>query len=447
MRTPIADFVRRYAERDAARFHMPGHKGRGALGIEQLDITEIAGADVLYAADGIIAESEENATALFGSAHTFYSTEGSTLAIKAMLATVCATLPRGERMRVLAARNAHKAFLYAAALLDIEVSWVFPERQLHPAASDITADAVQKAYSSLEKKPHAVYLTTPDYLGGMADVADIAARCRSWGIPLLVDHAHGAYLRFLEPERHPLALGAAMCAESAHKTLPALTGGAYLHVAKRAPQAYAASARQMLSLFASTSPSYLILQSLDLCNRRLAADYGEELRVAAERVRGVRARLLQRGIKDVSAEPLKLALHASECGYTGEAWASLLRERGIEAEFYDRDFLVLMCSADHTERDFGRLCSAIGELPQASNPCGDILPAVPHPRQVLSPREAILSPAVEVALDDAVGRISASPTVSCPPAVPIVMSGEMIDGACCELLRYYGVERVLVVRE
>ena len=106
MKTPIVDFVKNYSESHTARFHMPGHKGKAMLGCEPLDITEIAGADCLYSADGVILESEDNATELFGTAHSFYSAEGSTLTIKAMIALVTEDArSRGERPLVIAARH------------------------------------------------------------------------------------------------------------------------------------------------------------------------------------------------------------------------------------------------------------------------------------------------------------------------------------------------------
>ena len=111
MTTPIADFVRAYAASGGVRLHMPGHKGRSFLGCEALDITEVAGADSLYEASGIIAESEENAAALFGAARTFYATEGSSQCIRAMLALAAWNAPAGSRPTILAARNIHKAFL------------------------------------------------------------------------------------------------------------------------------------------------------------------------------------------------------------------------------------------------------------------------------------------------------------------------------------------------
>ena len=134
MNTPIYDFVSDYIRAGRSRLHMPGHKGQSAFGaalygIEARDITEIHGADVLSEATGIIGESEANAAALFGTALTLYSTEGSSLALRTMLALALSHAPRipGERPLLLAARNAHKSLLYAAALLDFDIAWIYPE--------------------------------------------------------------------------------------------------------------------------------------------------------------------------------------------------------------------------------------------------------------------------------------------------------------------------------
>ena len=226
MNTPIVDFVRRFAEEKRTRFHMPGHKGSPRLGYETMDITEVAGADVLSCPTGIIAESEENATALFGTAHTFYATEGATLAICAMLRLVLNDAKAGSPPTVLAGRNAHKAFLYGAGLLGFNVQWLYPEREGHLCACSLSPEEVESALVSCTEKPLAVYLTSPDYLGNVLDIAGISAVCRRFDVPLLVDNAHGAYAKFLSPSRHPIDLGATMCADSAHKTLPVVTGGA-----------------------------------------------------------------------------------------------------------------------------------------------------------------------------------------------------------------------------
>lgn len=435
MRTPIFDFVNSYAESKATRFHMPGHKGRGLLGVEKYDITEISGADVLYSANGIINESENNLSSLYGSSHSFYSTEGSTLAIKAMLAIVSERVE--DRPLILAARNVHAAFVRAAALLDLDVEFIYPEREGHLCLCEITPEEVGRAIGSAKKKPCAVYVTSPDYLGNILDIRGISTVCLKFGIPLLVDNAHGAYLKFLHEDIHPISLGAAMCADSAHKTLPVLTGGAYLHISSDYPE-YSERAREALSLFASTSPSYLTLSSLDLCNRRLFEDYPERIRKTTETVFVLKERISQLGIKIRCSEPLKIVIEE------GEALANHLRGYGIEPEFSDRDYTVLMLTPENDESDIDRLYNAISRyLPQATG--RNRLSVKPHER-VMTVRRAVLSPSETVSVEDAVGRVCASPTISCPPAVPIVVSGERIDERDVELFKHYDIKTVSVVK-
>ena len=446
MTTPILDFLHAYRESGTARFHMPGHKGKGPLGCEGLDITEIRGADILYDPDGIIAESEENASRLFGTAHSFYSTEGSTLAIRAMLALAASCAPASNKCPlILAARNAHRAFITAAALLDLRVEWLWTEADEHLCACTVTAEAVAAAIA--KEKPAAVYLTSPDYLGNVADIAGIAAVCHERGVPLLVDNAHGAYLAFLDPSRHPIALGADACADSAHKTLPVLTGGAYLHISKTAPQDFLPRARAMLSLFASTSPSYLILASLDAANKMLDGDYATRLGATAARVAAIRAEVEGKGFVTHGDEPLKLTLDATPIGYTGGALAAHLRENGIECEYADSRFCVLMATPDNTESDFARLSRALAALPPRAPITLPTPPTFERGEAVLSVREAMLAKAERVSVQDALGRIAATPTVSCPPAVPIVISGERISEASLALLAHYGITEMDVVCE
>ena len=443
MNTPIVDFVGQYASRDISRFHMPGHKGVEFLGCERLDVTEIEGADVLYGADGIIAESEANATSLFGTAHTYYSAEGSSLVIKAMLSMLTfADRREGERPLILAARNAHKAFVYACALLDLDVVWLASAQNEHLCSCTLLPRDVEDALRTCKRQPSALYLTSPDYLGQTLDVEGISEVCHRWGVPLAVDNAHGAYLRFLEPSRHPMDLGADLCCDSAHKTLPVLTGGAYLHISKNADPNYQRIARSSLSMFASTSPSYLILQSLDLCNAYLANGYKERLAACVERIEATKASLLSCGVAILPTEPLKIVIDCAQMGYSGTELARLLREAGIEPEFADRDRLVLMATPETGDRDFARLVDLFQELPKKEAICENI-PALPAQIEaVRTIRQAILSPFERIPTQDAVGRICAAPTVSCPPAVPVVISGERITNETVALLLYYGVDHI-----
>lgn len=453
MKTPIVDFVREYAKKNSVRLHMPGHKGISRLGFEVFDITEIEGADVLYSPDGIILESENNASRLFGTAHSYYSTEGSTLCIKAMLAI--ATADRGgDRPLVLATRNSHKAFIYAAALLDLEIEWLYPSEPSHLCTCNITPNELEIALEKSEKKPDAVYVTSPDYLGNILDIKGLAQVCHTHGIPLLVDNAHGAYLQFLDKSMHPIALGADMCCDSAHKTLPVLTGGAYLHISKRANTDYCQIAREKLSLFASTSPSYLILQSLDLCNSYICDGYGEKLSALCERLSSLKERLSLKGFCICGSEPLKIVVDASKSGLSGKSLSKYLSTRGIEIEFSDRNFAVMMFTPENSEDDISRvedalLCfdiSGVSNLTSDDEKLCALHSALCTPEAVMSIREAMFSRSELIPTEDAEGRVCAAPCVSCPPAIPVVVSGEIIGREQIELLKYYEIEKILVVK-
>ena len=437
MNTPICDFVRDYVSRDPVRLHMPGHKGKPVLGCEPWDVTEIDGAGNLYAPDGIIAESEENASHLFG-CRTYYSAEGSSLCIRAMLFLARQITGRSV---VLAARNAHKTFLSAAALLDLDVRWLHPQPDEAYQSCTVTPDVLENTLRSV--RPCAVYLTSPDYLGNLADVAAIAQVCRKHSVLLLTDNAHGAYLHFLPQPQHPTDLGADMCCDSAHKTLPVLTGGAYLHVSPR----LGLNARQIkdaLALFGSTSPSYLILQSLDRANIYLET-YADRLAAFLPRVTALRDALAGHGFTLCGDEPLKLTVRAKPLGYTGDALAEILMRENVFCELHDPDHLVCMLTPEN-DGDLPRMQNALLRIPRRA-PLTDAPPAYRVPTPVVSVREACFAPQETLPTEACVGRIAAGTAAACPPAVPIVLCGERIDAAAAERLAYYGVRTCAVLLE
>ena len=423
---------------------MPGHKGIGEHG-EAYDITEISEADSLYEASGIIAESEDIAGKLFG-ARTFYSTEGSSLAIRAMMYLVTAyALENGKTPTVLAGRNAHKVFVSAAALLGFNVEWLTSQSSSYLSCKLQAAD-IENYLKGAKTLPTAVYLTSPDYLGNTADIKGIADVCHSKGILLIVDNAHGAYLNFLPTAKHPIALGADMCCDSAHKTLPALTGAAYLHVSPSAPEIFSRMAKNAMALFGSTSPSYLILQSLDRTNPYIESGYKEKLSSFAKKVFELKSELEEAGYVFTGDEPIKLTLAAKKYGYTGYEMASYLEGLGIIPEFSDPDYLVLMLTPENGEIALARLRDALLNLPKKAA----IMTAPPIlalPRAMISPRDAVLSRAETVEVEKALGRILASVTVGCPPAVPIVVSGEEIDAEAIECFKYYGIKTCSVIKQ
>lgn len=446
MNTPIWDFVQDYVRQNPARLHMPGHKGKGPLGCEAWDITEIGGADFLYNPQGIIQESQKNAARLFAAAETLYSTEGSSQCIRAMLYLALLAFwekKPGKTPAIIAGRNAHKTFLTAAALLDFHIRWLYPENQGYSLCQcQITPAQLEQALAETEN-PAGVYITNPDYLGNTVDLLSLGKIARKWGIPLLVDNAHGAYTRFLSPSCHPMDLGADICCDSAHKTLPVLTGGAYLHISRNAPAVFKSRAQNAMALFGSTSPSYLILQSLDLANRYLAEGYQERLAATVEELKGLKARLAKKGWRFAGDEPVKLTICARQSGYWGEALGEALEKQGIVCEYADRDYVVLMPSPENPGGALGQLEEALAGLEQLPVIAGGP-PAFIPPKRVMTVKGAMGLPCEGVSPRQAVGRLAAWPAAACPPAISPVVPGEVVGKRAMEIYEYYGIREVLV---
>ena len=463
MDTPICDFVNKYIDSDFSRFHMPGHKGKEFIGCERQDITEIDGADVLSHADGIIKKSQENAAKLFGSGATFYSTEGSSQCIKTMLAAVFMDYKIRQEQKssgstksstkpfVLAARNVHKSMIDALALLDLSVEFMYPKDADSICVSMVTPDDVKRELEK-KQKPVAIYITSPDYLGNTADIEGISKVCEKCDIPLIVDNAHGAYQAFLDEKKygtvHPIQSGAAICCDSAHKTLPVLTGGAYIHVSEKYRERLAHHIASYMTIFGSTSPSYLIMQSLDMCNRYLDGKFKDELADCIKRIEKTKAVLAENNVSLMETEPLKIVIDTAAAGMQGEELADELRRYRIECEYADKYFVVLMITPQNDEIDFERLEKWAFDTKDFRNKKGKLVPqklVLSRAERVMGIREAVFSPYKKVRVSDACGRICASQTIACPPAIPIAVCGERIDENMMKIFKEYAIEYINVV--
>lgn len=442
MKTPIVSFLKSYQEKSPVRMHMPGHKGAGILGFEGMDLTEIYGADELFAAEGIIKESEQNASSLFG-CPTYYSTQGSTLCIQTMCTILCQDAKsKGKKPKILAGRNAHRSFIHAAALLDFEIEWLYGNSDY--LSCKIHAEDLEKAI--IESHPTAVYLTNPDYLGNLLDIKSLASVCKKHNVLLAIDNAHGAYLRFFEPSLHPIDLGADLCCDSAHKTLPVLTGGAYLHLSESLNQVWKNDVKHFMEYFSSTSPSYLIMASLDATNEVLDTTFKKSLSECIQRVDGLKNTLIQHGYTILSGEPMKITISTKEFGYTGNEIANLLMECDIYPEFYDSDYIVLMPSPYNTKDDLKRLetcLCGIERKPLLINKP----PKLEQSKKAMNVRQALFSSSITLDVSKSLGQVCSSVTVSCPPAILPVIPGEVISESSIEVMRYYGIETVRVVKE
>ncbi len=442
MKTPIVNFLKSYQEKSPVRMHMPGHKGAGILGFEGMDLTEIYGADELFAAEGIIKESEQNASNLFG-CPTYYSTQGSTLCIQTMCTILCQDAKsKGKKPKILAGRNAHRSFIHAAALLDFDIEWLYGNSDY--LSCKIHAEDLEKAI--IESLPTAVYLTNPDYLGNLLDIQSLASVCKKHNVLLAIDNAHGAYLRFLEPSLHPIDLGADLCCDSAHKTLPVLTGGAYLHLSDSLNQVWKNDVKHFMEYFSSTSPSYLIMASLDAANEVLDTTFRNSLSECIQRVDGLKNTLVQYGYTILSGEPMKITISTKEFGYTGNEIANLLMECDIYPEFYDSDYIVLMPSPYNTKDDLKRLETCLCGIERkpilVNKP-----PKLEQSKKAMNVRQALFSSSITLDVSKSLGQVCSSVTVSCPPAILPVIPGEVISESSIEVMKYYGIETVRVVKE
>ena len=428
MSAPLYEALLRHRALGRAPFHTPGHKNNPAAlprDLLELDFTELPDTDSLYDASGPILEAEKLASAQFGAARTCLSAGGCTLCIQAMLRLA---LPRGGT--VLCSRVIHRSAVNAMALLGLEPVWAMP-RDL-PAALAACPEA------------GAVYVTVPDYYGRIPDLAPLAEECRRRGIPLLADCAHGAHLLAAAPELHPLSQGAAMTADSAHKTLGVLTGGAWLNIGDAR---YAADAKSAMALFGSTSPSYPVMASLDLAREWLRTHPGG-FRAAAEQTAGLRRLAASRGIgfPEGRCDPLRLTLKTASAGLTGIAAADFFRASGVEPEYADGAYLVLIVTPFNTGEDFLRLRNALASLPLPGKPLPEMPPLPPVPPAAVPLREAVLAETETVPLSRAVGRTAAEAACPCPPGVPAVMPGESVTKEAAEFLRGYGFFQLKVLK-
>ena len=440
----LLDAALTYARAGFSRFHMPGHKGAalpypGFGQTAQLDLTEIAGLDSLYTASGVIREAERAYAQLYGAQDSFLSAGGSTLCIQAMLALA---LSPGDTLLI--ARGAHVASVNAMALLDLHPEWILPAAD--PKTGLSLPVTPQQVAEGLQAHPgaKAVYITSPTFFGAMADIGGIARVCRARGVPLLVDGAHGAHLPFFSPNRHPIALGADFCCDSLHKTLPVLTGGALLHTSR---QGCDERAREKLSLFGSTSPSYLIMCSMDGALDYLrSGDAREKMHRTAQRLAQAKQKAGTLGylIPKDEGDPLRLTLSAATLGYTGEQLGEHLRGQKVEPEYAAGGCCVFMASPFNTPEDFDRLEHALESLPPRQPlPVPQI--ELTLPKRACSVREAVFAPRTSIPVENAAGRVAGSLVAPCPPGIALVSAGELIDEQTILLLKNYGILQVAVV--
>ncbi len=446
-----------YSQEDYYPFHMPGHKRNPDTVNTDLpfdrDITEIDGFDNLHHPEGILKKAQETAASVYDTKECYYSVNGSTAAL---LAAVSATVPRNGQ--ILVARNCHKAVYHALYLRNLIPTYVYP--QMDPKwwiNGGISSDKVERA---LAENPEikAVLLTSPTYDGVVSDIEKIAEIVHRYEIPLIVDEAHGAHFHFSNYFPTSAAeLGADLVIQSFHKTLPSMTQTAVLH--NCSDRVDSRLIRRFMGIYQSSSPSYILMASMDACMEKMSSDGNEMFREFTKILEKARRRLSEcKYIRLVSPEigtagvfdydRSKLLFSTRYASMTGSELAQiLLAKYHIQVEMETEHYVLALAAVGDSGEGFERLCQAIEEINQEEAQKKKEKRETEEPKagrtaytslsQFMSITEAMESESEIRKLEESVGRISAEFGYLYPPGIPLIVPGEQITGQFIRNMRIY----------
>ena len=436
---PIISFLTEHADKHTVSFHMPGHKGSAIYRkfgytefLEKMmdcDITEIIGADNLFQTEGILKAAQEEYAKLYGVKRAYMLVNGTSGGV---IAAIMASVPKGGKLVM--ARNSHKAIYNALLLADIQPVYAYPEMiEEYGISGEITAEEITRC---LDENPDAsaVILPSPNYYGICSDIRKIAEIVHARGKILIVDQAHGAHLKFFsdcgfsDMPQSAEEQGADIAVNSIHKTLASFTQSAALTFNSDLLDHY--TLEDKLQMIQSTSPSYILMGSLDI-NADIIKNHKEEVFTAwhdalayfyaeAENISGLAV------IRDAKLDFTKINLDMSAYGLSGAELEHLLMEKGIYAELTTGNILMCMTGIGNTKADMEKLLEALREI-AASHPLAEgkkqTPPAVLEARFELC---AVPSKKERVPLTEGAGRICASSIIPYPPGIPFICPGERI---------------------
>lgn len=438
---PLVEALEGYIDEDVLPFHMPGHKmGRGFTKafrdhIVEMDVTEIPGVDDLHAPQGPILEAERLASRAFGAMRSFFLVNGSTSGIYTMLMGACKP---GDK--VIVPRNCHKSVWGAMVLGDIRPVYIQPEYDYeNHLVTQITPASVEAALS-LHPDVVGMILTHPNYYGMCSDIGEIARILHEQDKILMVDEAHGAHFYFSSKMPPSSAeAGADIWVQSAHKTLPAFTQSAYLHVGSKRIEI--SRIIEIMRIVQSSSPSYMLMASLDYARAYMENEGAKGIDDLLDRLLLVKGRLKALGLKFLDQniwdgvkylDPSRLVIDTASMGMTGYEAEGRLRRLGIQVEMSDLYRLILICSVSDDEYMLNSLGYALTVLYNERDKKGHTIGEFPIsfniPEQILSPREAFYSIIEKVPLSQSEGRVCAGMIGAYPPGIPKFCPGERIDG-------------------
>lgn len=461
--TLLLNKLKDYGKSDYYPFHMPGHKRREELGITSfpnpfsVDITEIEGFDNLNYAKEILRDSMDRAASLYGADHTYYMVNGSTGGI---LSAICGLTT--DSGKIIMARNSHKAAYHAVLLNRLRPVYIYPDIVIgFGIQGGIDPEEIERAFYKENEESgeedhiriQAVFITSPTYEGIVSDIEAIAEIAHRHGVPLIVDEAHGAHFSFGSVfPKSALECGADVVIQSLHKTLPSLTQTAVLHV--KGSLVDSGKIERYLSVFQSSSPSYVFLASIENCIHYM----GGEGRERMERFGAALSSFMEKGrelthlkipdqiilgkfhIKDRDLS--KIVVSMQESGMTGTEAAELLRNRfHLEPEMACGNYVLFMTSLMDTENGLGRLWQALrlldeeaGKAERGKAADGRILTWLPNPVKEMEIAKAWGLKRRSMPVEEAAGAVGSSFITVYPPGVPMIVPGEIITREAVELI-------------
>lgn len=460
-RAPLLDTMAAYVEGGIYPFHTPGHKGGrfaarevmalvGKRGLS-LDLPAMTATDNTFHPTHCVREAQELAADLCGAAESMFLAAGSTLGVATSL---LATVPAGQTVAM--PRNVHRSVVAGLVLSGALPRFISHDVLPECGALGIT-DEQLAATLDVDPKPAAVLLTRPSYYGLARDLESVAETCRQRGVPLIVDEAHGAHLHFLPTGKAPrsaLSSGADLVIQSWHKTLGTLVGSAILHIGKNSP-INGAQVRDALNFLQTTSPSYLLMASLDASRRWLwrcghehfatAVDVVSRLEDQIEAMPGMQVLRPARDARLAGhrRDPLRVVVNVSGTGWTGYEVERCLRTQYlVEDEMADWFNVVYVMSPNDDPAARDRLLAGLKKIsqqprafPDSSLHTDERLLQPPIPALVTAPRNAAFGAKTVVPIQQAVGRICAEMIMFYPPGIPVLMPGEIVSDETIEVCR------------
>jgi arginine decarboxylase len=447
MNTPIFNALKKYVDSNPVSFYMPGHKhGRGLPQefidyIPKIDVTEIPGTDNLHFPETIIKEAQDLAAQLFGADRTFFLINGSSCGILASILTLC-----NHEDKLIVGRNCHRSVVASLTLAGAVPIYVAPEyNEEYGISAHITPQSIEKA---LVENPDCkgVFITSPNFYGVCSDIREISRVCHKYGKPLFVDEAHGPHLKFhYKLPESAMEGGADICIQSAHKTLLALTQSSLLHV--RSDLIDANTLKHILVMIQTTSPSYILMSSLDIA-REILATQGE--RLLGELLDNIklfklkmqvltRLSIVDKKTDVFDFDPTRLVIHCRKLGISGFDLDRELRNRfNVQPELCDLYNVVFITTMDNIKEDFDALFNALVVIHE-ENKFREELPLKNMrldtiPQQKYVPSDAFSMTSVRVPLAESEGRISTASVVPYPPGIPVLCPGEEITRASIEYI-------------